>query len=130
MRSFSADTGTRPVRLRGWAMKFPDEPCRCELNDRLAKLEAAKAAFPAWLAAHDEYDVRRPLEDKHRETVSKLIDEAAELERERDAMKAAVLEYWDCELRSDTSAFAARNKLREMVGLPPLGMKKGVIEWP
>ncbi|HMY17988.1 MAG TPA: hypothetical protein PKA58_16805 [Polyangium sp.] len=37
---------------------------------------------------------------------------------------------WDCELRSDTSAFAARNKLREMVGLPPLGMKKGVIEWP
>jgi len=25
----------------GWAMKFPDEPCRCELVKRIAELEAS-----------------------------------------------------------------------------------------
>lgn len=88
-----------------------------ELCDRLSKLEAGKQAVIDGMTRAIEAEGR----------TNKAF---YEMQAERDAMKAAVLEYWDCELRSDTSAFAARNKLREMVGLPPLGMKKGVIEWP
>jgi hypothetical protein len=42
----------------GWAMKFPDEPCRCELEDKLNKLQKrfeslSKQFDDNWYECHD-----------------------------------------------------------------------------
>jgi hypothetical protein len=50
----------------GWAMKFPDEPCRCELQEKVKLLRSAldilfdEATNSSNIYTHDGWNVRNP----------------------------------------------------------------------
>lgn len=50
----------------GWAMKFPDEPCRCELEEKVKLLRSAldtlfdEATNSSNIYTHDGWSVRNP----------------------------------------------------------------------
>jgi Zn ribbon nucleic-acid-binding protein len=50
----------------GWAMKFPDEPCRCELEEKVKLLRSAldilfdEATNSSNIYTHDGWNVRNP----------------------------------------------------------------------
>lgn len=73
----------------GWAMKFPDEPCRCELVEKVKLLRSAldrlfdEATNSSNIYTHDGWNVRNPYVELPK-NVEEQVREALRMTRENE----------------------------------------------